>query len=121
MKTEIEKPWLLYWVKKLQNDDYWKDIRFKKLKEGYPPFTIPNHLIDEVELDEFLKYEHERIPFFIGSQFGINPRLEEIYEGNAKLKFIAVLKKSLLSGSVAGLSIYLLSGNDLQQIEYFKN
>lgn len=123
MRNLVEQyPHCLYWVEILQNNNYWKDIRFKKLNVGYPKFVMYPALFDEVNLEDFLKLENNRIPFFIGSQFGINPRLETVYSVDDENVLIAILCKSLLSSTVAGLKIYSLKRNhELKEIIYFKN
>ncbi len=118
---KIKRPWLIYWVDNFKKDSFWGTIRFKKLNTGYPPFTIPSNLIDVVEMDEFLKDEEKRLPLFIGSQFGIHPRLEKIYKNEAKFKVIAILSKSLLSGCVSSLAIYVVNGNDYNKVKRFEN
>ena len=44
-----------------------------------------------------------------------------MYRENADFGVIAVLRTFYLSGIVAGLSIYLLSGNNRQKIAHFEN
>jgi hypothetical protein len=69
------------------------------------PFDVPDGLVQKVEKEEFdLREDAERLPIFLGSQFGVNPRysvIEHIPDGH--LHFIIV--KSMLSGIVAGLSL----------------
>jgi hypothetical protein len=65
----------LFWVKHLYQSKTWNSLRFKKLKTGYPQFNFLECLIDEVELKEFQRDEYQRIPLFIGCQFGIIPKL----------------------------------------------
>ena len=100
-----------YWIKKLKNDPVYGTIRFKKLETGYPPFDIDDDLIDTVDMDEFLRIEQDRIPLFIGSQFGIHPKIREIRHFFNGKKRWAILSKSLLSGMVSGLSIYQIEQN----------
>ena len=111
-----------YWIKHFKENEEFGHLRFKLLKDGpYPRFDIDGSLIDEVELDDFVKIEENRIPFFIGSQFGITPIMDKIpnfYNGD---KIIGILGKSLLSGSVAGLTIYKCVGNKRVKIVHFKN
>jgi len=123
MKSLVEQyPQCLYFVDVMQRNDEYKNIRFKKLNVGYPMFVLYPHLFDEVDIVEFLEIEQNRIPFFIGSQFGISPRLKGIYKSEDENRIIAVLGKSLLSGTVASLRIYLLKKNyELIEIESFRN
>ena len=100
----------------LKNGFYIKGLRLKKLNVGYPLFKLPNNLIDEVNLDEFVKDEENRLPLFIGSPFGVYPKLESVFKEKTKSQVIVVLSKSLLSGHVAGLYIYLYSDSQLNKI-----
>ncbi|AXT19803.1 hypothetical protein D7030_01430 [Flavobacteriaceae bacterium AU392] len=111
----------LNWVDNLYKNNFWQDIRFKKLKSGYPKFDFPEHLIDEVELEEFLLVEDNRLPLFIGSQYGIHPNPEETFKGYDRSILVAKLDKSLLSGHVSGLSICSYKGGRFYEIEFFKN
>jgi hypothetical protein len=123
MEDLVEQyPQCLYFVDVMQRNEEYKNIRFKKLNIGYPMFVLNPHLFDEVDIVEFLEIEQNRLPLFIGSQFGKSPRLEEIYTVEDENRIIAVLRKSILSGTVAGLTIYLLKKNyELIEIENFKN
>ena len=114
-------PQCLNWVDIIKQDKHFGKIRFKKLNRGYPIFVLHPHLYDEVNLNEFITSEINRLPLFIGSQFGINPRLEDVFFSNNELKIIAVLSKSLLSGKVSGLKIYELLNYELKEIAFFKN
>ena len=71
-------------------------MKFKMLASGYPRFDFPEDLVEEVDLSDFYEPEENRLPLYIGTQFGIFPRdyPVETFEG----KKIAVLRKSLLSG-----------------------
>ncbi len=109
------------WLDKFQQNKYWKDYRFKKLKLGYPKFDFPVELIDTVGTKEFLKVEIERIPLFIGTQFGIYPNPKETYKNIQQPILVAKLDKSLISGCVSGLSICSYKDDKFQEIEYFKN
>lgn len=120
-----DKPWTKYWIKNFINDQDYGQKRFKRLKKGYPRFEIDEAIIDIVEFEEFIKIEEQRIPLFIGSQFGINPRIDEIPRFFNGEKLIAILNKSLLSGHVAGLSLYQIGANDkkfkFNEICYYEN
>lgn len=101
-----DRPWTKNWINNLRKDERFKDIRLKRLEKGYPPFEIDESLIDVVSAEEFVKIEEKRLPLFIGSQFGIHPDTKKIPDFFNGHKLIAILAKSLLSGSVDGLSIY---------------
>jgi hypothetical protein len=126
-KTTMEKlvkdyPECLYWVKEMRYNSRWSNIRFKKIDCGYPNFVMYSNLYDVENLENFITPEINRLPLFIGSQFGIQPKLEDIFKSYDENIQIAVLNKSLLSGAVAGLKIYLLKTNyELEEIIFFKN
>ena len=108
---------LTHWVRNLKKSKY-KDLRFKRLiNKGYPPFYIPEDLIDTVELEEFVKEEENRLPLLIGTQMGIYPQKDRIEKFNVYNGLYAVLGKSMLSGAVAGLLIYL----DDKKIDFIPN
>jgi hypothetical protein len=73
-----EEPWLKYWIKRLEEDEQYGNIRFKILNEGFHKLGIKTNKIDIVELDEFIKIDPVRIPLFVGTQFGIYPRIESV-------------------------------------------
>ena len=60
----------------------------------------------EVGMDTVTQFEKNRLPFLVGSQFGLNPRIHDLEGFFNGEKYIAVLAKSLLSGTVNGLHIY---------------
>ena len=99
------------WITKFRNDDRSCHLRFKILESGfggYPRFEIDEELIDKIGLEDFIKNENNRIPFFVGTQMGIYPQINSIpgfYNGD---KIIAILGKSVLSGHVAGLRIVMI-------------
>ena len=106
---------------KLSRNKNWNNYRFKRLKSGYPVFDFPQHLIDEVDMEHFILVEENRLPLFIGSQFGIHPNPKEIFKNIDESILIAKLNKSLLSGVVSGLSISLYKEGIISELEYFKN
>jgi len=123
-----DRPWTKYWIDKFLKDSAYRRNRFKILHSGYPQFELTESLADEVGVDEFSLIEKNRIPLFIGTQFGIFPRVNEMPHFFNGKKIIAVLGKSLLSGAVAGLSIYLIRetekeflAENISKIAYFKN
>lgn len=123
-----EVPWLKYWIKRLEQDEQYGNIRLKILNEGFNRLNIkPNSIdiIDIVEVDEFIKIDLIRLPLFIGTQFGIYPRIESVPNFFNGEKVIAILGKSVLSGVIAGLSLYQIDKNDTDfthnKIKYFEN
>ena len=108
----------IHWIDNLEADSQYKHLRFKMLKYvGYPRFNIFLDMVDKVGMSEFVDQEDHRLPFFIGTQFGIFPKNIYIEDGQ---KF-AVLGKSLLSGCVAGLTIYRKQGNRNFEVCCFPN
>jgi hypothetical protein len=108
------RPWTTCWIKKFKEEQKNCQKRFKRLERGYPPFEFDESLIDIVDMEEFIKIEEFRIPIFVGSQFGIYPRIEKMPEFFNGRKVIAILSKSLLSGHVSGLTIYQIEENEKQ-------
>ncbi len=119
------RPWTTFWVKKFKEEQKNRQKRFKRLDRGYPPFELDEWIIDIVDMEEFVMIEEHRIPIFVGSQFGIYPRIEEMPEFFNGRKVIAILSKSLLSGHVSGLTIYQIEENEKQfnfkQVERYPN
>ena len=66
-----------------------------------------------------------RLPLFIGTQFGIAPKIENLTNFFNGEKEIAILGKSALSGTVSGLSIYKIELTDTvftnKRIFYYSN
>lgn len=120
-----DKPKAKYWIKNFKNDRVHGYKKFKRLNVGYPRFEIDKAIIDTVEFEEFLNIEEQRIPLFIGSQFGIYPRIDEIPNFFNGRKVIAILSKSLLSGHVSGLKLFQIEKNDKKftynEIRLYKN
>jgi len=114
-----------YWIKHFRQNKEFGHLRFKLLKDkehgGNPPFDIDESLIDEVGLDDFVKFEENRIPFFVGTQHGIYPRIDEIPNFYSEDKIIGILGKSLLSGHIGGLSIHKCVGKERIEIVRFEN
>jgi hypothetical protein len=57
-------------------------------------------------MDTVTQFEKNHLPFLVGSPFGLNPRIHDPKGFFIDEKYIAVLAKSLLSGTVNGLHIY---------------
>jgi len=96
----------LNWLKSFQASSKFGNMTFKCLDVNFPLFEKKDEFFTKVDLATFNKIEEDRIPFFIGTQFGIYPninKLEGFFNGR---KQVALLAKSLLSGLVHGLIIY---------------
>jgi hypothetical protein len=105
------------WIKHMKEYPDYPELRFKKLNSGfygYPLFNFDKSILDNVDLETFLMVEKDRIPLFVGTQFGIYPGLTDLPDFYKEDRTIAILGKSILSGHVSGLGLYLLkadSGN----------
>lgn len=108
-----DRPWTKLWIQKFKQDPLHGHKRFKRLQTGYPPFEIDDDLIDIVDLESFIKVEEDRIPLFIGTQFGIYPRIDKVPNFINGRKLVAILGKSLLSGHVAAVSLHQIEENDI--------
>lgn len=101
-----------WWEYHYLQDPTYSSVGFKTLVDGgYPRFTIKEIQIDEVDKNDFMKPEVDRVPLIIGSQFGFFPRLNRINGFFLEPRIIALLSKSVLSGCVAGLTICLITDN----------
>lgn len=106
------RPATTSWIEKFKQDPLHGHKRFKRLETGYPSFEIDDDLIDIVDLESFVKIEDDRFPLFIGTQFGIFPRVDNVPGFINGRKLVAILGKSLLSGCVAGVSLHQIEEND---------
>ena len=100
------------WSKKIKADPDFKNFKFKKLDKGYPEFQYDPQLVRIVNLEEFCRIEPNCLPLFIGTQFGIYPninKMDSFFNGEKKL---AILSKSLLSGTIGRLVIYQINAED---------
>lgn len=120
-----------YWLEQFKLHPEFGKYRFKRLDKGfkgYPPFDFDESLLDVVDLETFIKIEKNRIPLFIGTQFGLYPWFYDFPEFYNEEKIIAVLGKSVLSGHVACLSLYKVDANSKHasyskehRVAYFNN
>lgn len=100
------------WIKQFKVNSNFGNLRFKKLDlgfGGYPKFEFVDDLLDIVDLDTFVRIEEERIPLFIGTQFGISPDPDKIPDFCREDRIIALLPKSALSGKTLGLVFYKIT------------
>lgn len=98
-----------YWLKHFRDNTDFGNYRFKKLEKGfcgYPPFDFDDSILDTVDLETFIKVEKNRVPLFIGTQFGRYPWFTDFQGFYNEERIIAVLSRSLLSGQVVGLALY---------------
>lgn len=102
----------LRWTTHYRNDPDYRAVRFKRLAKGYPPFDFVPAWIDVVSPEEFFTEEPGRLPFFLGTQFGLHPVQPTPPDVGPYLRgamLVATLGKSLLSGAVSGLKIRRVS------------
>jgi hypothetical protein len=98
----------LYWTIRYLSDPEFANVRLKRLEKGYPKHDYPEEFTDIVGVEEFYADEPDRLPFFIGCQFGIYPYKQEHFpylKGKSGTARVAILAKSVLSGYVSDLSI----------------
>jgi len=124
-----DKPWTKYWIKEFQEDPTFGSYRFKKLDRGYsgyPPFDLGPLPVDIVDCTTFCANEEDRLPLVIGTQFGLYPRIHDIPNFFDDDKLVAVLSRSILSGTVFALKIYLVGPENTaivarNRVRIFKN
>lgn len=112
----------LYWTIRYKSDPEFTNVRLKRLEKGYPPHDYPEEFTDIVGVEEFYADEPDRLPFFVGCQFGILPYKKEHFQylkGKNSTTRVAILAKSVLSGLVDGLNIEEVQwGSDENQTKY---
>ena len=101
------KPKNLEWISSYRKDHRFKDVRFKFYIEDDMSinFEFISEWIDLVsDLEEFNRFEINRIPLIVGDQFELLPSvITEIKE--LKTPIIAVLRQQLWDSKIKGLSI----------------
>ena len=95
----------LQWTIHYQNDPEFSHIRFKRIQGSAQNFDFVDGWIDLVTPEEFFTPEPNRLPLFLGTQFGISPHLNKHKEFLTGHLRVAIIAKSQLSGNVAGLFI----------------
>ncbi len=78
--------------RRFQESDLGNRYRFKVLKK-ICQLPIPDELCDQVDEVTFKTIETNRIPLFLGSQFGIHPRIHDLFN-DAQLVASCVTKNS---------------------------
>ena len=104
MKIDDEFEHQVRCYRRFQESEYGNKYRFKLLHK-IDQLPIPEELYDIVDEATFKTIEPNRLPLFLGSQFGIYPRIHELFIDKNK-RLIAVYAKSGLSGLVYGLVFY---------------
>ncbi len=93
-----------------------KKRKFKVLKHDIPEFRLSKNSFDYVSKKDFIKNEKSRVPLFIGTQFGIFPK-DYIESENFKNRKIAILGKSLLSGTQSGIKYFILDESTIVELK----
>lgn len=106
IEKDRERPWLQYWTFWYSIHPVFKSIKLKTMGKT-PHYTLDDKWIDKVKKEEYLKNDEDRLPFMVGSQFGVNPRPEKTFSSEYN-GYIFMLCKSLLSGHVACIAIYYI-------------
>jgi thiamine kinase-like enzyme len=110
-----------HWLNNFHNDSRYQNFFFKKLQSGYPKNSMPKMFTKEGGFEDFIKPENGVLPFFVGTQLGIYPKItNELYEKLEGQK-IAILGKSLFSGHESGLSICEVKEGKIITLDRFEN
>lgn len=116
-----EYPWTQFWTFWYNKHPVLKDLRLKKTTSDFRVMRIDESRYDLVDKAMLAINEVNRIPLLLGSQFGVSPRPEIAFAPDYN-GHVAVLGKSMLSGVVAGLSIYEIKDQQLgEKILYIDN
>jgi hypothetical protein len=92
-------------LRKFHQSDFSKVYKLKSFLNVTLDHLIVDDHIDKVSLVEFLTVEKDRIPLFIESQFGIHPKLEELFIDEED-RLVAIIHKARYSFYVFKLTIY---------------
>lgn len=98
------------WWRAYLDDPFYGSYKLKRLRGSLSYNNeVLMSMIPMVELAEFQKHENDRLPLFAGTQFGLHPRAEDVFNDD-KERNVAILSFSLLSGVMSGVSIYQFKG-----------
>lgn len=90
-------------------------MKLKALNKGYPKLDFPSN-VEFVDFKEFARKESDRIPLFVGTQFGIFPREFSDFS-NFLGSDIAIISKSLLSGVQLDMKILRIDDASLKSLQ----
>jgi len=90
-------------------------MKYKALKKAYPPTVKFPENTSFVRSWTFKRSEKDRIPLFVGTQFGIFPKKYSSFK-KFKGKKIAILGKSLLSGVQTDIKEYIINDETIKKI-----
>ena len=109
-----ERPWTQYWTFWYDKHPFLKNMRLKMRSPGIKTFLMEKHRYDVVDDKTFISEENDRLPLFLDTQFGISPRIQDVYSYDCK-GYVAILEKSGLSDTVAGLMVYSIEDHKLTE------
>ena len=110
-----------YWLDQLKVDKDFGHIHLKGLLGPDASKVNREPYIDWVGMDEFLLVEPDRLPFFLGTQFGVHPRIKDLVGFLDSDRQYAILGKSALSGCVHGLTIYSVKDGKTEKVKLITN
>lgn len=111
---------ILEWYCAFKTDPEFENVTLK-MTGSLSNFHGPAVKMNKVSEEDFLRQTEDELPFFVGTQFGIRPRIEDAMYKKLERQKIAVLSKSGLSGHVHGLLIYLVKKGELIQYKEYLN
>ena len=108
-------------TRKLRASPLYADLSFKRLSGIYLDSVIKDNSVVQVSLEVFVSRDL-RVPLFLGTQFGLHPRLKDIgplQDG----KIAAILCKSVLSGLISGVKFcsYDLAEGRFLELDFVGN
>jgi hypothetical protein len=106
-------------LNEFKESQYGRLYRLKNLFTHNVGYIIPEEYVEHVSLEEFVRIESNRIPFFIESRLGASPNLNELFPDDQE-RVIAVLHKARYASFVYSLGIYKHKKSALQRIEIAK-
>lgn len=95
----------LFWLKKMEGDEIYGNVTFKKLNCGYSRNSIPDFRTVTVGFDEFTKEESGFLPLFIGTEYGLVPKTTPVLWKALEGQTVALLEKSAVTGYERQLKI----------------
>ena len=102
----LKEDFLLPCFERYLSSSQWKEVSFKKLSHSnYFPSEGTGGIIETVSPRDFRKREGNRIPLFLGNQFGIFPSLENSLNPEGKSCF-GVFHKKAMAGHISGISVF---------------
>jgi len=110
-----------YWLDQLKADKDFGCIRLKRLVGPNTGKVDREPFFDWVNMEEFLLVEHDRLSVFLGTQFGVYPRVKDLLGFLDTDRHYAILGMSVLSGHVSGLAIYSVKDGKTEKVKVISN